>query len=213
MRLTGNKKLDKEAVANRKKFFQKKGINLNDIVSGELVHKNGVAVVKSASVQKMKNSDALVTDKKGIFLTITVADCLPLYFFGGGAVGIAHCGWRSIAKNIIKKVVRILAQKYKIKADRLKVEIGPHIRDCHFEVRRDLIGKFKKYPDAVRQKNNKKYFNLSYVARKQLEEAGVKKYNIKIRKECTYCENKYFSYRRDGKEKLKTMIAYIGNKK
>src|SRR3989344_4572376 len=78
----GKMKLDTEiAFENRKKFFNKIGIDFDKTISAGLVHGNGVEIVDENSEKIIKGVDGLITNNKNLFLTIATADCLPIYFY------------------------------------------------------------------------------------------------------------------------------------
>jgi len=89
------------------------------------------------------------------------------------------------------------------------IEIGPHIKDCHFEVKDDLVKAFSYYPECVKKVKNNLYLNLEEIIIKQLVSVGLEKTNIIKSTECTYCSDKYFSYRRDKPQEIQAMLAYI----
>ena len=204
----------KDSPKNRLLFFKNLNLDNKIIVSAGLVHKNKVLIVNNINKsQPIPNCDALITDQNKYLLTITVADCLPIYFYDKKkkVIALAHAGWRGLVAEIVKKVVERLINHYHSDLNDLEIFVGPHLQACHFEVKDDVARQFKA-PDLIR--NNKKiYINLSRVAKNQLIQAGVPDANINISHECAYClDNKYFSYRRDKLEKLETMIAYLGLK-
>ena len=202
----------KSSSDNRFLFFKSKGLDNKIIVSAGLVHKNNVAIVDNIKGGEIiANCDALITCQNKNLLTITVADCLPIYFYDRekGVVALAHAGWRGVTANIIKEVVDTFVNHYASNLGDIEVLIGPHIKDCHFEVKDDVSSQFKNHNIIIRDR--KTYISLSRVVKEQLLQQGIN--NINISDECTYCLNKkYFSYRRDNPKDLETMIAYIGLK-
>jgi copper oxidase (laccase) domain-containing protein len=81
MRLSGDFK-DEKIIGNRKKFFKKNGINFKDVVSADLVHGSNVRIVDIKDKGRIiKKTDGLVTKERNIFLTVTVADCLPIFLY------------------------------------------------------------------------------------------------------------------------------------
>jgi len=201
---------------NQKNFLKKLKIEINKVTAAGLAHGAGIKIINKKQAGKMiKGVDALITKDKGVFLTITVADCLPVYFCdkSGQTIGIAHIGWRGAVKNLAGKVINRLVGDFKLKPENIVVYIGPHIKTCHFEVKAAVAKKFLKYQEALSSIGKKVYIDLGRVVKKQLAVSGVPRRNVKISQECTYClENKYFSYRRDKPKKLETMLAYIGLK-
>jgi hypothetical protein len=207
--------VDQEILKNRKKFLKRYGVTPGAVVSAELVHGNNVRLVSRMEAGKLiPKTDALVTNENNLYLSITVADCLPIFVYDPKQMAIAliHAGWRSLAANIIKKTVEILKAKGCLPKD-LSIGIGPGIGICHFEVKDDVLLKFKRYGEAVENRDGKKFLDLKKIAQQQFVLEGAKIRNVEINTECTYCEEeKYFSNRRDKSVPLKTMIAVIGMK-
>jgi len=200
----GSMKLLDENELRRRDFLLNNKVE--NLVSADLVHGNKVRVVQKNDKGKVvPNTDGLITDQKGLFLSVTVADCLPLFIFDPDKqiVGMIHAGWKSLEKDIVIQTI----EKFKSLGSNPKdliVGIGPGISKCHFEVGKEVIEKFKKYPEAI----DGEYLDLKLIAKLQFEKLGVR--NIEINPECTYCSNKYFSYRRDKSKTIKAMIAIIG---
>lgn len=207
---------DNLVAKNRKQFFTKFRVDYNKVVSADLQNRDNIKVADGGDAGEfIKNTDGLVTDEKNLFLTITVADCLPIYFFDSKkeVVGLVHIGWREAKKNIVSEMIKLMIKNFSSNPEDILIYIGPHIQKCHFEVRDDMINKFKEYKNAVIERDNKVFINLSEVVTMQLLEVGILSKNIEISQECTYCsENKYFSYRRDKLKNLEAMVAYIGLK-
>ncbi len=216
MRLLRNKH-NREVLENQQKFFIKLGIDYNNVVFAGLHHGANIKIVERKHAgQIISNTDCMVTNEKNLFLTITVADCLPIYFYNHKKkiIGIAHAGWQGVKENIVSSMVQVMIENFKSRYDDILVNIGAHIQKCHFEVKDDIAKKFKEYQDVIVQKRNKTFINLSRIVAVQLFDAGVPADNVKTSQECTYClDAKYFSYRRDKPKDLKAMIAYIGLRK
>lgn len=204
----------KDSSENRLRFFKKQGLDNKIIVSAGLAHKNKVIIIDNISKSEtIPDCDALITDRPNYFLAITVADCLPIYFYDRNkkVIAIAHAGWRGVVSKIAGGVIDKFISRYYSDLRDIEVFIGPHLKDCHFEVKNDVASQFKVSDYIVRDK--KIYINLAAAVKNQLVEAGVSSHNIKISSECTYClPNKYFSFRRDKPKEIEAMIAYIGLK-
>ena len=198
---------------NRRLFFKKVGLDDLDLVLAGLVHGNNI--VKVGEKDKgivIPDCDGFITNIPGIILGVTAADCVPVYFWNkqNSVIGIAHTGWRGVEKRIVEEMIKLLMNNYDCQAEDIYVEIGPHIKDCHFEVKEDVIKNFLNYPDCLNERDGIKYLNLKNIIKKQLISSGVEKENIKMSYECTFCEKeKYFSYRRDKPEEIEAMLAYI----
>lgn len=210
MKLFKNSGLNLE---NRAKFFEKIGIDKDRVIAAEIVHGTKVEVVDSSSPRFVLEADGLVTEDENIFLSITVADCIPVYFYepGNKIFGILHCGWRSIVggiiKNGIEKVVNLGG-----KVENLKVALEPGINKCHFEIGKDVLDKFKEYLEYIERRDEKIFVDLKGIIKKQLADFGIKIENIEDNPECTFESERYFSFRRDKTEPIEAMVAVIGNK-
>lgn len=202
----------KSSLENRLLFFKNHNLDNKILVSPGLVHKNRVIIVDGINeTQSISDCDALITNQNKYLLTITVADCLPIYFYDKNkkVVALAHAGWHGVVSKIAEDVVSIFINHYNSDLNDVEVFIGPHIKDCHFEVKNDVSSQFKTSDSIIRDK--KTYINLSKVVKDQLLQLNINDDNIEISEECTYClKDKYFSYRRDKPKELETIIAYIG---
>lgn len=204
----------KDSLKNRLSFLKKIGLDDKIIISAGLIHGNKVSIIDNVyESQSIENCDALITSRDDVLLTITVADCLPIYFFDRNKkiIALAHAGWRGVYLKIVLEVINIFVNHYNSNLNDLEVFIGPHIRNCHFEIQEDILNQFNEL-DILRR-DNKIFVDLSKSVGRQLIELGINEKNINISNECTYClDNKYFSYRRDRLSGLKTMLAYLGQK-
>ena len=81
------------------------------VVLGNQIH--GVEVMELDSGRgwiHVQGIDGWITSKPGILLTITIADCIPLYLVAPGrAVALLHAGWRGTAGGILARGVGRLA--------------------------------------------------------------------------------------------------------
>ncbi len=199
-----------ENIANRKQYFEMNGLSGKKIVIANLVHGTNVEKVGVSSEYFIPVTDALVTKESGIILTLTGADCFPVYFEDKttGVIGIAHCGWRGIVGGIIGKTIASVIE-IGGKAENIVLTIGPGICTKHFEIKEDVLSYFLPYTEFI-QRDKDIRVDLKGIIRKQASEADVLSENIIDTDECTYClPEKYFSYRRDKPEHLEAQIAFI----
>ncbi len=203
---------DSIASDNREKFFKKVGLPCKNLVSCKLVHGKKIAIVDKKDKGKIFSGyDGLITKDKNLILSITAADCLPIYFFGKNkkVIGMLHAGYKGVLKNAASAMVKSMIKNFSSNPKDIFVYIGPHIKKCHFEIGRERIEEFKNFSRFIIKRRNKKFVDLAGIVEAQLKDDGIKDKNIKINPECTYCEKKYFSFRRDKPEKVQAQIAYI----
>src|SRR4030066_625839 len=186
-------------------------------IYSEQVHKNKSAVL--ASVNDIKkwdfNSkyDAFITNQKCVFLTVRVADCLPIYLIepDAKAIGLIHAGWRSTILRIVENTLEQMYSTFKADIDKMICVIGPGLGKGCFEISEELAILFP--PDCqVIENGSKPRLDLAQVNFKQLVKSGLKTKNISIISECTHCNPAlYYSFRRSA-NKNQRMVAFIGLK-
>lgn len=201
---------NKEALKSRENFLQTQQVSLENLVSTGLVHGDKIALVSTQERGKLiSQTDGLITQDKNVFLSVTFADCLPIFYFvpKHNIVGLAHAGWRGVAKNLAAKMVQVLSQDFQVKESEILVGIGPHICQQHYQVGAEVTRAFAQYPEAL----DSDYLDLEKVVKTQLGDAGVLSANISSNNLCTFERSDlFFSYRRDQPKDLQTMLAIIG---
>lgn len=151
------------------------------------------------SKKDYQKADALITNRPAIPLAVRTADCLSIFFYDpeNRAIGLCHAGWRSTHKQIAVKTVRAMKKRYGTQPKNLKIGFGPCIRPCCYEVGENMKKMFSR---DVQKRRSKFFLNLPRVNRRQLLSCGVRPGNILDHKECTCCNKKYYSFRRQGKK-------------
>jgi len=166
----------------------------------EQVHGNTVVRVDNKDEGRtIKNCDALISNDPEVILSVRVADCLPISIIDkkSHSFGLIHAGWRGLDNGIIGKTIALMVSELKIGIWNLKIYIGPHICQKHYEVKSDVSEKFREYPASILQKDGKDFLNLAKVAELQLTKEGINKRNINIDKRCTFEDLSLPSFRRD----------------
>ncbi len=189
---------------------------LNQIHSTQVFHiKKGMP---SGLADGFRSGDAMVTQDKGVALSVLGADCAPVLFAASNTpiVAAAHAGWGGAVKGIIAAVVdqmcKLGAQKEAITAC-----IGPCIQQSSYEVREDFIQQLITLSDFpveqfLLQTDDKNYFDLPAYLTKQCERSGIG--TIENLGLDTYAlDDQFFSYRRNTHQKKKDygrQISVIG---
>jgi len=185
---------------NRHHFLTANSLNINQLVSSELVHGVKIAIVGSDSVSTnmITISDGLVTSERGILLSTTHADCLPVVLFDRmqNVIGQAHCGWRGLQAGIISELIDTFRNHRNSKATSIQAWIGPGIGAECYTVSKDVAEKFP--AQFINNTNGNLNLDLIGFARSELISNGVPTNNITLSNVCTSCQNSFSSYRRDG---------------
>jgi hypothetical protein len=199
----------------REKFMRSLGLDITNLVTADQPHGNNVAVVRASdrglgAVKKdwLVGYDALVTDDNQVTLGICTADCVPVFIFFPQRKVIAAChfGWRCIVSGLLFNLAKILKEQFYCQFKDAQIAIGPHIGACCFEVKEDVIKAFINYQSAIISRGDKTFIDLSHVIKAQLLELEFNPENLEENRECTMCNQKYFSYRR---EKINGMMGVI----
>ena len=196
---------DKKNVIKNLKFVSSK-LNIKD-ASLKLMHQthsNRVIVVNKKNEDKTRfNSDALITNVKGLGLGVLTADCVPiiLYDIESGFIGCIHAGWKGLVTNIIKNTIDEL-KKFSVK-NKIIASVGPCIGFKSYEVEVDFYKKFvaisKNNQIFFSKKNDKKFlFNIRAYANNELTKYGA--YSIDNVEYDTFIDSSnFYSYRRSQK--------------
>ncbi|TAK94773.1 hypothetical protein EPO05_05885, partial [Patescibacteria group bacterium] len=167
-------KFNKQNEPNRHKFFEKIGVDYDEVVYAYLKNTNQVVVVDNAETRIIPGVDGLVTRRCGLYLGVTAADCIPVFFFEPERkiVALAHCGWRGIVSDIMESAVGKILELGG-DPEKLHVALGPGINQCHFEIQTDVLGEFKDYPECIVQRDGKIFVDLKGILRQQLAVLNV----------------------------------------
>jgi YfiH family protein len=184
---------------NRKLFFNALSLNVENVAYQKQVHGDMISYVTKGGYAG--ESDALITDKPGIGLAISIADCVPvfIYDFKNKLAAGVHSGWRSSSKNILYKTLVKLNKEFNSLPENLVVYVGPSIKQNNYEVGKEVADLFdKKY---VKHQDEKLFLDVTGFNYDVLIDFGVKKENIQQSGLCTFAmDNILYSYRRDGEK-------------
>jgi polyphenol oxidase len=165
--------------------------NTRRIVIGQQVH--GTRVLSHAGgwegLLRTGEADGHIATEKGIALTVSVADCVPVFIaHPAGVVAILHSGWRGTAARIIDSGLEAFARR-KIPPDELMIHLGPAICGRCYEVSAEVRAELTGQP-ANRAGN----VDLRSLLAEHAQEAGVQK--ITVSPFCTKCDNdRFYSHR------------------
>lgn len=158
-------------------------------------------------------ADAAVSAQPGRVLAILTADCLPVVIAGGGALGVAHAGWRGLAAGVLEATVAAVRARATPQAP-LQAWIGPAIGPTAFQVGGDVYQAFT-HVDATAaaafrpdpSDASKWLADLPALAEARLRAAGVE--TVVASGVCTVSDPGFFSYRRDGKTGRMATVAWL----
>jgi YfiH family protein len=154
-------------------------------------------------------ADIVFTRTNGIALAALSADCVPLALAGaGGAIAVAHVGWRGLVAGAVSEAIRVMADTAPI-----DVVVGPAICGACYAVPLERI-------EEVATKCAPPVAKAAIVDATHLDvRAGViaelalhsPVVSVQQVLGCTACDPQLFSYRRDGITGRHAMITVMNH--
>jgi len=199
---------EENVLKNRELFFGELGIPQETVNFQKQIHSDISKNIETGGFAG--ECDATFTAQKDVFLTVSVADCLPVFLFDpkNEVIASIHAGWRGTAENIVSKTISKISEQFGTASEDIIAFMGPGISQEYFEAGEEVGELFR---DEVKiRKGEKFHIDLKKENFDQLIESGVKEENIEISELCTFKESGLLhSYRRD-RERSGRMFGVIG---
>jgi hypothetical protein len=199
--------LTENVIENRRRVMEALGVTDSKLYGLYQIHSTKVYIIKKEMANDdFLKGDAMVSNERGVFLSVLGADCTPVLFSNsdGSVVGAAHAGWKGAVTGIVEAVVENMCA-LGAKREEITACVGPTIHQSSYEVKQDFIDHLNALSsisaDQFLQENQGKfYFDLpSYLLEQckhskiTAEDIGLDTYKLK---------DDFFSYRRNTHEKL-----------
>jgi len=192
-----------KVLENRDVFFRAAGADYRYAATQFQVHGDGISIVEQPGY--LGENDAMITSKPNVALTVTSADCVPVFVYDAYRKIIAtiHSGWRGTEKKIVKKVLSTLVSDFNCVTSDLYIYLAPSISQDNYEVGDDVAALF----DSRYVKPNRDKFLLDVCGcnRDMILEFGVSEDHLEVSDLCSFNEDYLHSYRRDGKKSGRAM--------
>ncbi|PSC06826.1 peptidoglycan editing factor PgeF [Alsobacter soli] len=194
---------DRAAVAeNRKRMAESMGVAPDRLVNVHQVHSPDVVVAEGPWPGDRPKADGLATNRPGLALAISTADCGPVLFADpeGRVVGGCHSGWKGAFTGVLESTLNRM-EELGARRERVTAVLGPTISSAAYEVGPEFVARFEEQsPDNARyfrpsEKPGHAFFDLPAYIAARLTRAGVGRFvDLKL---CTYADpERFFSYRR-----------------
>jgi YfiH family protein len=182
------------------------------LVALSQMHGDGCVIVsRKERHQSDYRADAVFTDRDDVFISVQVADCLPIFLVDPARriVGLVHAGGRGTLTGIAQAALRKAESELGCRSEDFAALLGPCIRSCCYEVSDEVAILFDK-ECIQRSSRGRAKLDLIRANVKQLMECGVKQDMISVVQECTCCRaDLFFSHRREP-EAAGRMIGFMG---
>jgi polyphenol oxidase len=201
---------DSEAVYSgfRKELAISCELDANQFVFPRQTHSDRVVVVTSEKVTStIEDTDALITNERGLFICVQTADCVPILLFDPvkKVVAAIHAGWKGTIAKIAKKTIEQMVEKFDCNPADIVAGIGPSIHMHAYEVGPEVVeaveASFTNSSAMLKPSMNegKAYFDLWEANQTALMESGLLEENIEIMGLCSFEHaDLFYSARRDG---------------
>ncbi|MGG7143732.1 peptidoglycan editing factor PgeF [Clostridium nigeriense] len=176
--------------------------NLKNVEYLNQIHSDKVYIYDNSNKSiKDEEGDALITKEENTAIGVFTADCVPIIIADvkNNVIASIHSGWRGTFNSIVIRTLEKMVNEFNIDINETKIFIGPHIRQCCYEVSEELkenfIEKTKINKDLLFKGRN---LSMEECILKDIREFGISEENIYSLKLCTHCEEnlKLYSYRR-----------------
>jgi len=147
--------------------------------------------------------DALVTQTRGVAISVRTADCFPILLADPETRSVAaiHAGWRGTAAGVVRSSLDRMRSEFGTDPRNVFAAIGPGIGPCCYEVGVEVARQFG-MKDAG-------HLDLAVENANQLIAAGLQPDRIERVGGCTFCHaTQFFSWRRDH-DRAGRMISFI----
>ncbi|RWA57891.1 peptidoglycan editing factor PgeF [Mesorhizobium sp.] len=193
---------DQERVAeNRRRVADWMGVPASHLLTAHQVHSPDVVIAREPFAGPRPQADAIVTDRPGIAVGASTADCGPVLFADAEArvVGAAHAGWKGAFAGVLENTVAAM-ESLGARRERIVAVLGPSIGPENYEVGPEFVARFVDADAgnvryfAPSAKPGHAMFDLNLYTVDRLRKAGVTAEGLG---RCTYTEEDlFYSYRR-----------------
>jgi YfiH family protein len=153
----------------------------------------------------LEGVDGHATAAEGLLLTVTAADCIPVYLAvpRQGAVALLHAGWRGVAAGVLERGVAVLKRHAFARGDDIVMHCGVGICGECYEVGPEVALHFSAQAEAGPRR-----IDLRAILVQQAGRLGISQ--VSVSSWCSaHDRERFFSHRasagRDGR-----MVAYLG---
>ena len=186
---------------NRRRVAEWMGVAPDRLLTAYQIHSPDVIVATGPFAGDRPKADAIVTNRPGIAVGASSADCGPVLFADPEArvVGAAHAGWKGAFTGVLENTI-VAMEGLGARRERILAVLGPAISAASYEVGPEFVERFLEADDA-----NARYFapsetaghsmfDLNLYTVDRLKRAGVSAEMLGL---CTYREEDlFYSYRR-----------------
>ncbi len=183
------------------------GSSIERLVCAKQAHEQNIAVVGAKDGRRvLEGVDGFATDDPGVTLMAFTADCPTVMVFDPTqkVLGLVHSGWKGSCLNVVAALIATMTETLGANMSAAWATIGPCAGGCCYEIKQDVAEQVEASTvDAstvLRHATNesKFYLNLPMMIAAQLQQWGIAPKQIGLPSQCTICDTRFYSYRRQG---------------
>lgn len=194
-------------VMTRWRAFRRAEEGFDGVILGHQVHQTSVAWHRSgAGWVQVEGVDGHGTAQPGLLLTVTVADCIPVYLVAPRvpAVALLHSGWRGTAGGILRCGLEALQEATGVAAGGLIMHCGIGICGPCYEVGREVLDGCGVVPEG----RGPYHLDLRQLLAEQGRALGIGE--ISTSQWCSSHDRPHFYSHRGSGGRDGRMVAYLG---
>ena len=183
-------------------------VGLASSVAVRQVH--GTRILEAArpgqGFQVRGEADGLMTSEPGVLLSVTAADCVPVFLADrrGRCVAAVHAGWRGAAAGILERAISGLESRFGVGAEDLEACLGPGICGDCYEVGAEVLVAFGK------RGSGPACLDLRLELAARAGAAGISADAVSVLDWCTRCGPVHLHSHRAHGGRAGRMAAFIG---
>jgi polyphenol oxidase len=188
----------------------------NRMIIGEQTQSNHICVAQEYDAgagfmegkPRIPIADGFVTQVPNLFLTVRSADCVPILLFDPTTmtVGVVHCGREGTRNNAAGAAIQLFTSAFSAIPETIIAVVAPMICEKHYEVDPVTFERFERETGITQ---NFPCLDLRNTVHQQLLHSGILEKNIEHQRICTFEDEMYFSYRRDGTKNRQIFLIGI----
>ena len=149
--------------------------------------------------------DGHATDRPGVLLAVTTADCVPVFVVDPGrrVVAMIHAGWRGAAAGILEEGLDLMRSGFACDPAELRIHLGPAICGACYEVGPEVFRAF-----GLEGSGEPAPIDVRALLARRAEEGGVHPDHLTVSEHCTRCTGSgLFSHRGGDAHR---QVGYLG---
>ncbi len=195
----GKNTADDPAIVQSNYAILKQKTGIDAIAISHQIH--GEAILIAENPGKYEGYDAIITQKKGLLIGVTIADCCPILIYDAKneAVAAVHAGWKGTIYQLVLKTLKTMQATYHTHPTDCFVFVGACISERNFEVGDEVADHFSKDYKTFNPARGKYIVDLKKANAAQCLSFGIPTHQIEISPLCTYeSDALLFSHRKSG---------------